>query len=82
VQLGGYNKNPKIMAKARRAGHEANARKAAARAADIAPIIAELQASGATSLQAIAEGLNQRQIPTAKGGRWSATQVMRVIDRQ
>ncbi len=34
------------------------------------------------SLRAIAEGLNQRQIPTAKGGRWSATQVMRVLDRQ
>jgi DNA invertase Pin-like site-specific DNA recombinase len=82
VQLGGYNKNPKITAKARKAGQETNARKAAARAADIAPIIAELQTSGATSLRAIADGLNERQIPTAKGSQWSATQVMRVMSRQ
>jgi hypothetical protein len=32
----------------------------AARAADIAPIIAELQPAGATSLRAIAAGLNDR----------------------
>jgi DNA invertase Pin-like site-specific DNA recombinase len=82
VQLGGYNKNPHITAKARKAGQEANARKAAARAWDIAPMIAELQANGATSLRAIAAGLNQRQIPTANGGQWSATQVMRVLERQ
>jgi DNA invertase Pin-like site-specific DNA recombinase len=81
VQLGGYNKNPKISAKARKAGQEANARKAATRAADIAPIIADLQASGATSLRAIAAGLNARQIPTANGGQWSAVQVSRVLSR-
>jgi DNA invertase Pin-like site-specific DNA recombinase len=31
VQLGGYNKNPRISAKARKAGQETNARKAASR---------------------------------------------------
>jgi hypothetical protein len=78
----GYNKNPKLTAKARKAGQEANARKAAARAADIAPVIKELQAAGATSLYAIADGLNERGIPTARGsGKWSATQVMRVLAR-
>jgi DNA invertase Pin-like site-specific DNA recombinase len=82
VQLGGYNKNPKLTAKARRAGHDANKAKAAARAADIAPTIAELQAAGATSLRAIAAGLNDRGIPTARGGEWSAVQVQRLLDRQ
>jgi hypothetical protein len=57
-------------------------RVAAERAADIAPIIAELQASGATSLRAIAAGLNQRGISTARGSTWSATQVARVLARQ
>ena len=41
-----------------------------------------LQASGSTSLRAIAEGLDARGIPTAKGGTWSATQVMRLTARQ
>jgi DNA invertase Pin-like site-specific DNA recombinase len=82
VKLGGYRAGAKLTATIRKAGQEANARIAAERAADIAPIIAELQATGATSLQAIAAGLNERGIPTARGtGTWSATQVMRVLAR-
>ena len=56
--------------------------RADARVADLAETIKELQASGATSLRAIAAGLNERGIPTARGdGSWSATQVMRVLER-
>ena len=45
------------------------------------PIIKEL-AAGKTSLRAIAEGLNAQGIPTARGeGEWTATQVMRVLER-
>jgi hypothetical protein len=52
------------------------------RAADLAPTIRELQAVGAMSLRAIAAGLNERGIPTARGeGEWTATQVMRVLER-
>jgi len=41
-----------------------------------------LQAGGATSLRAIAEGLNTQGIPTARGkGTWSAVQVARVLNR-
>jgi hypothetical protein len=55
---------------------------AAKRAADLAPIIAEIQASGATTLQAIADGLNHRAIPTTSGhGAWHASQVARVLAR-
>ena len=69
-------------AKARKAGGEAMQRAADARAADLTPIIAELQASGSESLRAIAAGLNARGIPTARGaGQWSAVQVARVIER-
>jgi hypothetical protein len=67
---------------ARRAGAEGNARPAAQRAAEIAPIIAELRASGATTLRAIASGLNERPIPTARrSGQWSAIQVARLLQR-
>jgi DNA invertase Pin-like site-specific DNA recombinase len=49
---------------------------------NIAPVIAELQAAGATSLRAIAAALNAQGIPTSRGqGEWTATQVMRVLER-
>jgi DNA invertase Pin-like site-specific DNA recombinase len=82
VKLGGYRKNAKLTATARKAGNAANARVAAERVAYVAPVIAELRAAGAASLRAIADGLNQRGIPTARGNAvWSATQVMRVTAR-
>jgi hypothetical protein len=49
--------------------------------ADIAPTIKELQANGATSLRAIAAGLNERGFETARGGTWSAVQVQSVLDQ-
>ena len=37
---------------------------------------------GATPLRAIAAGLNEKGIPTSRGeGEWTATQVMRVLER-
>jgi len=50
-------------------------------AADLAPVIKELLAVGKTSLRAIAEGLNDAGIPTARGGKWSSPQVMRMLER-
>ena len=53
-----------------------------ARAADIAPIIKDLRAAGAKSLGALARGLNEVGIPTARSkGEWSAVQVKRALDR-
>jgi len=51
------------------------------RAADLAPIIADIRATGATSLRAMAAGLNDRGIPAARGGAWGASQVQKVIAR-
>jgi hypothetical protein len=52
------------------------------RAAKLAPILKELQASGVTSLRAIAAALNERGIPTATGyGRWHHVQVGKVLAR-
>ena len=39
-------------------------------------------AAGAMSLQAIADGLNDRRIPTARGNTWSPVQLARVLARQ
>jgi len=69
-------------AKSRKKAVAALKERAASRAADLAPVISELQAAGVTSLRAIATELNARGIPTSRGkGEWSAVQVKRVIDR-
>lgn len=78
--LGGY-RGHKITEDARAAGHAAVKAMAADRAADVAPVILEIQASGATTLRAIAEGLNSRGLTTPRGGQWSSTQVMRTLER-
>jgi DNA invertase Pin-like site-specific DNA recombinase len=81
VKLGG-DRGARLTAKARQAGVEARQAHADARAADLAPIVKELQASGARSLRAIAAELNRRGIPTAAGsGQWQAAQVARVLER-
>lgn len=80
-QLGG-NRGTKPSLKAALKGAAATGARAAKRASDLAPIIAKLQAGGAMSLQAIADGLNDANIPTARGdGRWRPVQVMRVLQR-
>jgi DNA invertase Pin-like site-specific DNA recombinase len=78
VKLGG-DRGAVVTKAMRRAAAEAVAKRVKARAADLAPTIAELQAAGATSLRDIAAGLNERSIPTARGGQWTAVQVSRVL---
>lgn len=51
------------------------------RATGLRDVVAHIQASGATSLRAIADALNDRDIMTARGGRWHAASVARVIER-
>jgi DNA invertase Pin-like site-specific DNA recombinase len=63
------------------AGRAARTARSATRAIDIAPIIADLKSTGASSLREIAAGLNERGIPTARGRFWSAVQVQRVMNR-
>jgi DNA invertase Pin-like site-specific DNA recombinase len=84
-QLGGYRAGsgfdaPAVAKRAWKASAHARQEIAQQRAADIAPIVKELQAAGAVTLLAIAAELNDRGIPTARGGQWSATQVMRLLE--
>ena len=78
VRLGNPNITAEVQAKGAVAGLAARQRKAATRAADLQPIIAKIKAAGTTSLRAIAAELAARGIPAPRGGRWSATAVMRV----
>lgn len=54
---------------------------AQARAADLADTLADIAAAGITSNNAIAAELNQREIPTPRGGRWHDASVGRMRAR-
>ena len=85
VVLGGRREGAGDVRPYAKQGNAASAAKRAAQAAarteDLAPVIEELRAAGAVSLQALAEGLNARGIPAARGGTWSAGQVARGVER-
>jgi hypothetical protein len=66
----------------RQAGVRVRQTRADAWAADLAPVIAELQAVGVTSLKGIAAALDERGIPTPTGrGNWHPMQVSRLLKR-
>ena len=76
VRLGG----PKL-AEAQAKGQVAQRVDAANRAVNIMPVIREIQAAGVTSLNAIAQTLNARGVPTARGGQWYASGVKNLLAR-
>ena len=59
----------------------ANKRAADSRARALVSTIRELWAAGFVSRRALAEELNRRAIPTARGGRWHYTTVVRMLTR-
>ena len=60
----------------------ARAQEAAQQRADnVLSVIRELQAAGETSHNAIAKKLNARNVPTARGRKWSHVQVAAVLAR-
>jgi DNA invertase Pin-like site-specific DNA recombinase len=50
-------------------------------AANVLPVIRDIQAAGTVSANAIAAKLNERGIKTARGGRWTHVQVRSVMAR-
>jgi hypothetical protein len=48
---------------------------------DLAPTIADLRSTGTTTLKGIADELNNREIPAARGGSWRLTGVLRLLER-
>lgn len=80
TQLGGDRGNlPRVAKAGARASVEARRAAAAARAQDLAAIVADLRGRGHTSLRQLALGLNEREIPAPRGGEWQAAQVARVL---
>lgn len=62
-------------------GHATQRQQAEDRAALVKDAIELCVLKGASSLQAVADCLIARNIPTARGGQWSPTAVMRVMQR-
>ncbi len=79
THLGGRRVSAERFREIQAAARQAHAQKAAEARASVLPAIAKIQASGATSLRQIAFGLNALEIPTPRGGEWSAVQVQRVL---
>jgi hypothetical protein len=67
--------------KAREAARQSILAGADARARSLESVIAAIRDSGVHSYRGIASQLAKRGIPTARGGRWAATQVRDIILR-
>jgi hypothetical protein len=63
-------------------GALAHKRAADFRASALASTIQELRAAGFISRRSLADELNRRAIPTARGGKWHYTTVVRILARQ
>jgi DNA invertase Pin-like site-specific DNA recombinase len=72
--------NPKLEV-ARKLAIGGNRAAAARYAANVLPIIREIQASGVKSLRGVARALTARGIPTARGGSWTPVQVTAILRR-
>jgi len=70
------------LADASAKGAEANREAADAFAANVMPIIRQIEASGVKGHRAIAAALNARGVRTSRGGHWHATTVRNLITRR
>ena len=83
VKLGGQRGSLDRMSHVALNGNAASATVRSASAAkrndDLLPVIADIQATGCTTAQQIADVLNERGITAARGGSWAASQVRRIL---
>jgi DNA invertase Pin-like site-specific DNA recombinase len=73
--------NPKNLSEAGALGRAVNKSTADAFAANVLPIIKQIQASGVAGSQALADALNARGVRTARGGKWYASTVLNILKR-
>ncbi|WP_420969315.1 recombinase family protein [Bradyrhizobium sp. B120] len=66
---------------ARKSASDAVKAEADRHAANVLPTIKEAQSAGAHTLRAVAEALNARGVPTARGGEWHPMSVKNILDR-
>jgi DNA invertase Pin-like site-specific DNA recombinase len=62
-------------------GVASNRKAADAFAANVLPIVRQIQATGATTYRAIAQALNDRGVRTARGGEWHDSTVRNLLAR-
>ena len=74
--------NPSSAAGAAAIGRTLQIAEADRYAANVLPVIRSIQATGITSFGGIADVLNARGIPTARGGRWHVSTVRNALRRQ
>jgi DNA invertase Pin-like site-specific DNA recombinase len=72
--------NPNLE-RARQRALEANSEAAERFAANVLPIIKQIQKSGVSSLRGVAKALSARGVKTARGGEWTAVQVSDILRR-
>jgi len=70
------------LAEAQAMGQAANREGADAFAANVLPIVRQIQAAGATTPRAVAMALNDRCIRTARGGAWHNSTVRNLLARE
>lgn len=80
VKLGNPNLNKDSAAYAAK-GRQKQADAANERASQLQSVIEDAETHGHTTLQQLADYLNELGIPTARGGQWTAMTVKRVKDR-
>jgi len=78
AKLGNRTNLPAAQAK----GVAVNRAAADAFAANVLPVVRQIQATGATTSRAIAEALNARGIRTARGGGWHSSTVRNLLGRE
>ena len=69
------------LAEAAAKGAAAQRKAADAFAANVLPVVRQIQAAGATNHRAIAKALNARGIRTARGGQWHVSTVQNLLAR-
>jgi DNA invertase Pin-like site-specific DNA recombinase len=73
--------NPRNIAQAGELGRSVQAATADKFVLNLMPVVQAIQNTGATTLEAITQALNQRGIRTARGAKWYASSVMNVLER-
>jgi DNA invertase Pin-like site-specific DNA recombinase len=70
------------LAEVRALGHAKNRDNTDRFAANVLPVVKQIQAAGATSTRAIARALNDRGVHTARGGQWHESTVRGLLRRE
>jgi DNA invertase Pin-like site-specific DNA recombinase len=73
--------NRRNIAQAGELGRDVQIKAADQFVANLIPVIDGIRSTGATTLEAITQSLNQRGIRTARGAKWYASSVMNVLAR-